>query len=280
MNKSVNKTKLAQQQRDFISDCLSGKLTKNNTLMAKDIDSRVISAQGLMGIYQNSAIANITHSLSLTYPVIKKLVGEDFFRATCKEFIRITWPKSGNMDDYGVGFSDFLAQFEHAKHLVYLEDVARLEWAFHQSSLADDANITDWSTLAQVNDILQLRFILAPSVKLITSVFPINKIWQFNQSDTPSHIDFDFSTDNEGECNEIQQLPLLVFRQVLKTVILSVTHGEFALLYALSEKQSFEQAIIKATEKQADISVDTSLKKFIELGIISGFIGTSCQPNI
>jgi len=125
-----------------------------------------------------------------------------------------------------------------------------------------------------------LRFILAPSVKLITSVFPINKIWQFNQSDTPSHIDFDFSTDNEVECNESQQLPLLVFRQVLKTVILSVTHGEFALLYALSEKQSFEQAIIKATEKQADISVDTSLKKFIELGIISGFIGTSCQPNI
>ena len=88
MTKSSPATKLAEMQRNFISDCLSGKLTKDNTLVVDDIDTRVISAQGLMGIYQNSAIANITHSLSLTYPVIKKLVGKVFFRATCRQFIR------------------------------------------------------------------------------------------------------------------------------------------------------------------------------------------------
>ena len=215
MSNSVKTSTLAQMQRNFINDCLSGKLTQENTLMAKDIDSRSISAQGLMGIYQNSAIANITHSLSLTYPVIEKLVGEDFFQATCKEFIRVTWPKSGNMDDYGVEFADFLAQFEHAKHLAYLPDVARLEWIFHQSSLADDAKITDWSTLAQVTDILQLCFILAPSVKFITSVFPIDKIWQFNRSDNPA--DIDFSNENEDACDKSQHISLLVFRQELKT---------------------------------------------------------------
>ena len=83
-------TTLADLQRNFISDCLSGKLKQDNILLAKDIDSSVISAQGLMGIYQNSAIANITNSLILTYPVIEKLVGEEFFSAMCREFIYIT----------------------------------------------------------------------------------------------------------------------------------------------------------------------------------------------
>ena len=177
-------TTLAELQRNFISDCLSGKLRQDHTLLTKNIDSRVISAQGLMGIYQNSAIANITHSLILTYPVIEKLVGEQFFSAMCREYIFLTWPKSGNMDDYGVEFPEFLAEFEHAKHLIYLKDVARLEWAFHQSSLADDAPMTDWSTLAQASDILQLKFLVTPSLSLISSTFPIDKIWYFNPAHT------------------------------------------------------------------------------------------------
>jgi len=37
-------------------------------------------------------------------------------------------------------------------------------------------------------------------------------------------------------------------------------------------KNPFENAIILASEKQIDFSVDTSLKKFIELGVISGFV--------
>ena len=260
-------TKLVQLQRNFISDCLSGKLTQNNTLMAKDIESSSISAQGLMGIYQNSAIANITHSLALTYPVIKELVGEDFFRAMCREFIIITWPKSGNMDDYGVEFSSFLAEFEHAKHLDYLNDVALLEWAFHQSSLADDARSTDWSTLAKVTDILQLQFVLAPSFKLVHSIFPVDKIWQLNQGDISLNVDVDFNDNEENNCTY-----LVVFRQSMKTIITSVTSGEFALLKAFDDGQIFEQAINLSIAEQADFSVDDSLKKFIELGVIVRFI--------
>ena len=233
--------------------------------MAKDIDSSVISAQGLMGIYQNSAIANITNSLILTYPVIEKLVGEEFFSAMCREFIYITWPKSGNMDDYGAEFPDFLAEFEHAKHLLYLKDVARLEWAFHQSSLADDARITDWSTLAQASDILQLQFLVTPSLSLVTSTFPIDKIWHLNQDETSPDTEVEFD-DEQGKDTFI-----VLFRQQLKTVVLPITAGEFVLLKAFDNKYTFEKAIVAATQKETDFSIDDSLKKFIELGIISGF---------
>jgi len=267
MTKSSPITKLAQMQRNFISDCLSGSLTKENTLMADDIDSSVISSQGLMGIYQSSAIANITHSLSLTYPVIEKLVGKDFFRAMCRYFIREVWPDSGNMDDYGAEFSAFIAEFEHAKHLLYLEDVARLEWAFHQSSLADNADITDWSTLAQVTDILELKFTLAASNQLVSSVYPVDKIWQLNQNNNLSDIEVDLSNSDETGKDTF----LVSIRPELKTVIVPVTEAEFELLLSFASQYTFEQAITAASLKQADFSIDDSLKKFIELGVITGF---------
>jgi hypothetical protein len=259
-------TTLAELQRNFISDCLSGKLRQNHTLLTKNIDSRVISAQGLMGIYQNSAIANITHSLILTYPVIEKLVGDEFFSAMCREYIFLTWPQSGNMDDYGVEFPEFLAEFEHAKHLLYLKDIARLEWAFHQSSLAEDATITDWSTLAQASDILQIKFLVTPSLSLISSTFPIDRIWHLNQENTSPDTVVDFTDEQDNNTF------IVLFRQQLKTVILPITSGEFALLYAFKTGESFEKAIVVASAKQADFSVNDSLKKFIELGTISGFV--------
>jgi len=259
-------TKLVEMQRNFISDCLSGKLTENNTLMAADIETHALSAQGLMGIYQNSAVANITATLSNTYPVIKKLVGEEFFHASCRQFILGSWPTSGNMDDYGAEFPDFLAEFEHAKHLTYLKDVASLEWAFHQSSLAADSKVTDWSTLAQVANVLQIKFLLAPSFRFMLSVFPVDKIWLLNQDNTPPDIEANFESEVD-----IQDIFLILFRRELKTVILSISHGEYIFLNAFYNGQTFEQAITAATETQPDISIDESLKKFIELGVICGF---------
>jgi len=264
-NNSSQVITLAELQRNFISDCLSGKLKPDNILLTKNIDNGVISAQGLMGIYQNSAIANITHSLVLTYPVIEKLLGKEFFSAMCREFIYLTWPKSGNMDDYGGEFADFIAEFEHAKHLLYLKDVARLEWAFHQSSLANDALITDWSTLAQASDILQLTFLVTPSLALISSTFPIDKIWHLNQENTTTDTEVEFTDENDNDTF------IVLFRQQLKTVVLPITVGEFTLLNAFDNKETFEKAIIAASAKQADFSIDDSLKKFIELGVIGGF---------
>ncbi len=272
MNNSTHPTQvtpLAVLQRNFISDCLSGKLRKNNILLAKEIDSSIISAQGLMGIYQNSAIANITNSLKLTYPVIEKLVGKNFFSAMCREFIYTTWPKSGNMDDYGVEFPGFLAEFEHAKHLIYLKDVALLEWAFHQSSLADDATFMNWTTLATVRDILQLQFLLTPSFSLVHSAFPIDKIWHSNQERASADTDVELT----GDQDDINFLVL--FRQQLKTVILPISAGEFTLLRAFDNSETFDEAILAATAKQVDFSVDDSLKKFIELGLVVGFIDSS-----
>jgi len=258
-------TKLAQLQTNFISDCLSGALTEDNTLMAKDIDTRLISSQGLMGIYQNSAIANITNSLSISYPVIEKLVGAVFFRATCRQYILGHWPTSANMDDFGADFPKFLAEFEHAKQLTYLEDVAQLEWLFHLSSLAQDSAEFDWTKLAKVApaDMLKLNFLLAPTVALIKSTQPIDKIWLMNQVNAAQTTELTL----DGESGTY----IVLFRQGLKTEIMTISISEFTLLQSFAEGQHFKVAIESVKALAADISIDNYLKKYIELGIICGF---------
>lgn len=261
-------TTLAELQDNFISDCLSGQLGNANTLLAKDLDTSVISAPSLMTIYQKSSIGNIIQAMKLTYPVIEKLVGEDFFRVSCKKFISSHWPKSANMDDYGEEFAEFLAKFEPAKPLTYLNDVAQLEWLFHLSSLADDSHIIDWTSLSSVpaDDALQVILLLAPSVKLISSPFPIDKIWQMNQLNALVNEEIDLTLSQE-----LQETLLVIFKQGMKTEIMSVNAGEFALLSSLSQQQSLLNAIEKVTKIASDISIDNIIKKFVGLNIISDF---------
>ncbi len=256
-------TTLAQLQTNFIHDCLSGTLTADNMLMAKDLDTQFISARGLMGIYQHSAIANITNSLSLSYPVIEKLVGKDFFQLMCKSYIVKHWPISGNMDDYGESFSSFLAEFEQVKHLSYLEDVAQLEWLFHQSSLANDNSFFDWTRLAKVSSSETITFLLSPSVSIMSSTMPVDKIWLMNQVNAPenSELSLDGTSDTF----------IVLFRQGLKTEMMTVAESEFGFLQSIENGLNFEAAIENAKAVDADIAIDHSLKQYIELGIISGF---------
>jgi len=264
-------TTLAELQRNFMRDCFSGKPSGTNVLLAKDIDTSLISASGLMGIYQGSSIANIIQALKLTYPVIEKLVGENFFRASCKKFISAHWPKSANMDDYGEEFADFLAGFEPAKQLTYLNDVAQLEWLFHLSSLASDSSPTDWARLStgEADDALQVKLLLAPSVKLISSVFPIDTIWQMNQPNSAANKDI--SKEIDLTQNVDKQTSLIVFRNGLKTEIMAVTVGEFALLSSFNQQQSLANAIEMSIKVESNISIDDVIKTFIELNIICGF---------
>jgi hypothetical protein len=107
---------------------------------------------------------------------------------------------------------------------------------------------------------------VAPSLSLISSTFPIDKIWHLNQDNTPLDTEIEFADEQDNDTF------IVLFRQQLKTVVLPITAGDFALLNAFDNGETFEKSIVIASAKQAGFSVDDSLKKFIELGIISGFV--------
>ena len=133
--------------------------------------------------YRRTVLANLHGALAAAYPVVRRLVGDAFFREAAERFARTHGSTSGDLNEFGGPFPDFLAAYPHASPLEYLADVARLEWAVHESRRAADLPCLDVGALAGVALELQgaIRLGLHPAVRLIASPYPILAIWEANQ---------------------------------------------------------------------------------------------------
>ena len=137
-----------------------------------------------LGVYRRHVLANLRGALAATYPVVARLVGPAFFDEAARGFALACPSASGDLNEYGAGFAIFLAGYEHARSLAYLPDVARLEWACHESMNAPEADAFDFAALAQIppERYGEIRFLTHPSLRLLRSPHPIAAIWQANQA--------------------------------------------------------------------------------------------------
>ena len=91
-------------------------------------------------VYRNNVASSLIDVLQAYFPVVTRLVGEEFFRAMARVFIVQQPPRSPILSRYGGGFADFIADFEPTADVPYLADVARLEWlvlrAYHAVDLS------------------------------------------------------------------------------------------------------------------------------------------------
>lgn len=129
-------------------------------------------------IYRNTCRSTLIAALRMTYPVVDRLVGREFFDAAAGEYALAHPPASGYLNEYGGGFADFLAGFEPAGALFYLPDVARFEWALSAAANAPDAPVLDARALAAVDaeHHASLCFEPHPSLRLLLLSFPADRI--------------------------------------------------------------------------------------------------------
>ncbi len=142
-------------------------------------------------VYRNNVAVGLTEALSKTFPVVRQIVGTEFFDAMAGVFLRRHPPRSAVLSNYGGAMPEFLRSFPPAAHLGYLPDVARLELAICRAYHAADAAPFDAMELAAIpaDRLLAVRFQLAPAVALIRSAWPIHAIWQANQlKDAPKPV--------------------------------------------------------------------------------------------
>ncbi|MHB1241652.1 MAG: hypothetical protein B7Z66_11440 [Chromatiales bacterium 21-64-14] len=219
----------------------------------------------VLSVYRNNIIGNLTDALGETYSAVRKIVGDAFFEHTAAEYVRLTPSRSGNLNDYGAGFPDFLAQFKAAAALAYLADVARLEWACHASLLAPEPTPVDFAALGQVapEAYAGIRFELHPSLRLLRSAYPVFRIWRLCEDGTedPS------GTVDLGEGGD----RLLVVRPGLRVEVQVAQAGEFALLHAICNGEAFGDACAAALSEQDDLDIPACLQHHVAAGTVTGW---------
>jgi hypothetical protein len=136
-------------------------------------------------VYRNNFYVSLIDMLAGRYPVVQRLVGEEFFRAMAKAFIEEQPPRSALILSYGGGFADFLSSFPPVADVPYLPDIARLEWARHMAYHAADATplgVKDFAAIP-AEKVAALTLSLHPSLSVVASAFPIVAIWETNTAD-------------------------------------------------------------------------------------------------
>jgi hypothetical protein len=184
-----------------------------------------------------------------TYPVVARLVGEDYFRSLASRYLRDFPSTSGNIQDLGANMAAFIDTLIELRELAYLSDVARLEWLIQESCRSSDAAPNDLTALADLTPAHfgELHFSLQPSARLLCSSYPLLRIWQSNQQPTESLETI--SLDEGGDL-------LLVIRRGTEIEIESLSPGQFALLCQLEQGHSLECAVERAlvAEPQLDLA--------------------------
>jgi len=147
-----------------------------------------LAPEARLDIYRHHVFTTLTAALQATYPVVCRLVHEQFFRYAADRYIRAHPPAGPCLFEYGSSFPAFLATFDPCRHLRYLPDVARLEWALNSATHAKESAPLDPMVLSQLpeDDLPGLTLRLDPSLSLLHSPWPIDQIWEANQATADS----------------------------------------------------------------------------------------------
>ncbi|MES2145701.1 MAG: DNA-binding domain-containing protein [Pseudomonadota bacterium] len=139
-------------------------------------------------VYRNNVFSSLTSALEAAFPTVRKLVGDDFFAAMAREFLRAHPPTSRILMLYGAAMPEFLAGFRQVAHLAYLPDVARLDQAIRESYHAADSAPLPEAEFQRLlgEDIASLRLTLAPSLRVVRSRWPVHAIWAANHESGPA----------------------------------------------------------------------------------------------
>src|SRR5712664_4953235 len=98
-------------------------------------------------VYRNNVTVSLIDALAAIYPAVQRITGVEFFRAMARFHVRATPPKSPLLFEYGRDFPAFIEQYEYARSMPWLADIARVERAWLDAYHAADADPLSAATL-------------------------------------------------------------------------------------------------------------------------------------
>jgi hypothetical protein len=215
-------------------------------------------------VYRNNVVAGLSKALTARFPATERIVGEEFFHFMARDYVVAHPPRSPILMFYGDGFPDFIAQFDPARGLEYLPDVARLEAARTRAYHAADAKPLDPSELGKFPDdeISRMRFTSHPSAEIVRSRHPIVTIWAMNAGEAAL-----------GPIDDWQGQDALVTRPRLDVQVRALPAGGAVFLASLFAGEMLAEAAEAAHEESEDFDLAANLAGLISSGAVVAVSG-------
>ena len=174
---------LLEQQRAFAA-AISGRVGAAANQVA-------VRPAANLGIYRNNTDWQFRNALALSFPVVKRRVGDDYFRQLASQYRRHHPSRSGDLHWVGRDFPAFLSACLAGGDYAWLADLAALEWAREESSVAESRPAVGPEALANVatDDLEGAVLTLQPSLRLGDSRFPVVSVWVANQHENAPPVD-------------------------------------------------------------------------------------------
>ncbi len=189
-----------------------------------------------LSIYRNNASIGFREALASTFPVVRRRVGDDYFRQLAAEY-RARFPsRSGDLFWVGRDFAAFLVDYLGADY-AWLADLARLEWSRAEISVAAETATLGADALGRFApaDLERLVFGLQPALRLHSSSYPVFTVWETNQVENAPPVDQSLGPESG----------IVHLRNGL-TEVHRLDSRLFSFLYALHQAQTLGQAMTTA----------------------------------
>lgn len=233
---------LAKLQNGFKNMMLDPESIKNDKDFQSEFLEGDISLENRFSIYQNNIILTLIGVIRDTFPILSKLVGDEFLTLMAKEFIKTNHPKTGNLNEYGAEFPSFIGEFELAKSMPYLPDIARFEWLKNESYYAKDDIPLAPEKLQTLSEDQLSNLIMQPrhAVKIATSPWPILAIRDFCETDNPN----EQLSLNQGGIN------ILIHRPYLNVLVTEISDELYKFIDGMQKNmplQKINETILTAS---------------------------------
>jgi Putative DNA-binding domain len=208
-------------------------------------------------VYRNNVTIGLIRALEANFPVVRRLLGEEYFAGFARDFAQSHPPQSPLMFRYGAHFPETLERAEDLAAYPYLSDVARLETLWRESYHAADAKPLAADALASIDPeiLFDCRLIAHPATRVISSQFSIHSIFTVNKSDFNGHV----PDPTQPQC-------ILLTRPHFDVATQLLTSDQFEFFRALMNSENLGDALDSATSIEPNFDLSGTLALMLQSG--------------
>ncbi|CAM5617710.1 Putative DNA-binding domain-containing protein OS=Rhodanobacter lindaniclasticus OX=75310 GN=B1991_15580 PE=4 SV=1 [Rhodanobacter lindaniclasticus] len=232
------------------------------------IATRGIAPAARLRIYRHAGYAIHVEALATSFPALRLLLGEACFDGLATRHAACHGSHSGNLQDYGEDFADFLARQAETAAWPWLRDVARLEWLRQQVALAADALSADAASLIVAFADSRRPLHLRPCVRVLTSAWAVLDLWRCAQ-ECPEASSSPQRKLGPSDVDPATAQSVLLWREDDQVAMRAIDPAQAAFIRALQDAVPLDHALAAAQAADAQATPETLLRPLLEHALLA-----------